>query len=304
MDITIQSLFNHKPIQAPQVRKGTLVSTTKIGVEVEMENVTNPPRISGWRAERDGSLRNRGIEYVFDGPIGGSSACTRLKNLDKFLPTDKTFGPRTSVHIHVDVRDLTWKQTCDMVILYAMAEPYLFEICGKSRDESIYSLAIYRGQKQIENLITILERGPLRVNENYCTKYSAINLLALRDFGSLEFRGHHGSSDPDVLVNWINHLLKIKMYVQDTSRCPSDLPIIMRDKGVTQLLLELFGEELLSENIESAIAAEDLMMVGVSIAEELMHDSKFKKVDKEVKEELHSQDLNQMNKLRSKLCAD
>ena len=306
MDTTIQSLWRLKPMTAPQVRLGDLVSTTKIGVEVEIENMRGAPSIPGWNLTHDGSLRNGGVEYVFSSPIGGSSACTRLSKLEESLneiPT-KTFGPRTSVHIHVDVRDLTWEQACKMIVLYAMVEPYLFSICGQERDENIYSLSLYRGQDQVSRLNDLIQQGPAALSGNQWAKYSSINLLAIPTFGSLEFRGHKGTCSKDVLVNWINHLLSLKMYVLDESKDIGDLPQILSQHGHNALLAEIFGQKLVVANLKSVNRVRSLIYEGVWVAEDLLYHTNFREADKNLVESLLTDGSNQMNKLRNKLCVD
>jgi hypothetical protein len=306
MDTTIQSLWRLKPMTQPQSRRGDLVSTTKIGVEVEVENVRAAPDIPGWNLTHDGSLRNGGVEYVFSSPIGGSSACTRLSNLEQVLNTvsRKTFGPRTSVHVHVDVRDLTWKQACKMIMLYAMVEPYLFSICGQDRDENIYSLSLYRGQDQVTRLNNLIQNGPEYLNDSQWAKYSSINLLAMRTFGSLEFRGHKGTCDKGVLVNWINHLLSLKMYVLDESKDITDLPMILSQNGHIALLAEIFGQKLVVANIKRANRVRSLIYEGVWVAEDIIYHTNFKEIEVKLIKSLSKNNLNQMKKLRNKLCVD
>lgn len=298
---TIQSLFNLRQPNAPQVRLGDLISNTKIGVEVEVENLPNPPYVNGWKCTRDGSLRNNGVEYVFKGPVGGLSACNRLASLQNTLfETECVHTLRTSVHVHVDARDMTWHQVKELLILYAIVEPYLFSICGTERADNIYALSLYRGQHQVSQLCDILEGGHELINRRW-TKYTALNLTALSTFGSLEFRGHHGTCSKDVLVNWINHLLKLKEYVMNPRTSVTHFPNMMSSQGPHAVLSAIFGEDLVNANISQFVGIEDVMYESIWIAENLIHNSPMLYHHNEIKR--NNNGHSQLEKVKDKLCA-
>jgi len=304
MDITVQSLWNHREDSKPQLKNGELLSNTKVGLEVEIENMYNPAHVPGWRLTGDGSLRNNGVEYVFSGPIGGSAACKRIDSLHKYLETvpDKRFSERTSLHVHVDVRDLSWDQVISLVILYAMVEPYLFSICGQEREEGIYSLSLYRGKNQIDNLFDLIHSGPSGVNERHFSKYAALNLLSLRSFGSLEFRGHKGSGDKSEIINWINHLLSLKMFVLDPSKSLHDLPKILSTDGHIAMLRYVFSDKLIVKNIKSANRVRKKIYDGVCIGEDLLFTTRFREAHSEIYQNYQGQ--TQLEKLKDNLCVD
>ncbi len=301
MDSTIQSCYNLSPQPDETKKLGRLLSGTKIGIEVEIENLELAPHIPGWRCIPDGSLRNSGVEYVFNGPLGGSGAERRLLNLEEGLQGLGSFGHRTSVHVHVDARDMLWSQVCDLVTLYAMVEPYLFTLCGKEREENIYSLSLYRGKQQISRLLDIFRIGPEMINESYWEKYSAINLLSLRSMGSLEFRGHHGTYDSDKLINWVNHLLALKEFVKNPDKSIKELPKMLSCSSSVEMLRYIFGD-LIDNNMDSVAQCDMELYQGVWVAEDLLFYSKMKENEDLILS--HNKGSNQMSKLRNKLCAD
>ena len=305
MDTTIQSLFATREQQPPQVLLGDLISNTKIGVEVEVENVRVPTPIKGWRSVNDGSLRDNGIEYVFSGPVGGLSATRRIDSLCETLSAmpDIRFSHRTSVHVHVDVRDMTFHELIKYVTLYAMIEPYLFAVCGKERDEGIYSLSLYRGKDQVSKLSAIARLGPNALrSERYWSKYSAVNLLSVPQFGSLEFRGHEGTADRSRLINWVNHLLKLKEYATSGSNKLTDLPKALSNNGPMFMLAEILGNDLINSNIESATSVLQELHEGVSIAEDLLYDIRFRSASESIRET--NIGYNQLDKIRNRICVD
>ncbi len=301
MDFTIQSCYNHKEPEPNTTRLGELISGTKIGVEVEVEDMIDAPSVPGWRCIPDGSLRNNGVEYVFNGPIGGAGAVSRLSKLEDALEDQGSFGFRTSVHVHVDARDMLWSKVCDLVTLYAMVEPYLFSICGQEREESIYSLSLYRGQNQISNLLHIFQEGPDRLKYRSWEKYSAINLMSLVDRGAIEFRGHEGTCDKDKLVNWINHLLCLKEFVLDPNKSISEIPTLLSTQGSKAMLRYVFGN-LVRENKIHATDSSMKIFQGVWVAEELLFNSRIREVHDLIVS--HNQGSRQLSKIKDKLCVD
>ena len=303
MDTTIQSLYNLRQQEEPQTRLGAMVSTTRIGVEVEVENLPERPSVAGWRCISDGSLRNEGAEYVFRGPTGGLTAEVRLRKLEKVLSEYpmKDFSVRTSVHVHMDVRDMTWNQVCDMMVLYAIVEPYLFSICGQEREESIYALSLYRGQGQVKTLRNLIQSGAGARIGRFWSKYSAVNLLSLESFGSVEFRGHRGTSDANVLINWINHLLSLREFVMNPDNDIKDLPRLMSQEGITPMLVKVFGQSLVRKNMRNIAGVAEKLHESVWVAEDLIYDPEIRKNGVKILEETRGS--NQLEKLRDKLCA-
>tara|TARA_R100000365_G_C2748096_1_gene78856 strand:+ start:3589 stop:4491 length:903 start_codon:yes stop_codon:yes gene_type:complete len=298
---TIQYHYNHNSVDPETTRLGGLISGTRIGVEVEIENMPDAPRVPGWRCIPDGSLRNNGVEYVFNGPIGGSGATARLNRLQEGLDGWGTFGHRTSVHVHVDARDMLWSNVCDLVTLYAMVEPYLFSLCGQEREESIYSLSLYRGENQITDLLSIFTEGPMSLNSRVWSKYSAINLLSLRERGAIEFRGHSGTANKAVLVNWINHLLALKAFVHHPDKSLSCLPRMLSAEGPLAMLREVFGN-LVDNNRDHVLSSETKLYQGAWVAEELLFHTRMREVQASIMQNNVGQ--KQLSKLKDKLCAD
>lgn len=298
MDTTIQSLFNLRPPSAPQVRLGDLITNTKIGIEVEVEGMEVPPKVSGWRRILDGSLRNHGVEYVFQGPVGGLSACNRLKSLESSLAEKQpVFSLRTSVHVHLDVRDMTWTQVQKLILVYAMVEPYLFALCGQEREDNIYSMSLYRGQHQVSQLCDIFRLGPEAINIMW-TKYTALNLTSIPAFGSLEFRGHRGTCSKDVIVNWVNHILALKEYAIDPTKLVDHLPRQLSTSGSHTLLSSIFGERLVNNNIWPHCS--DALYESMWVAEDIIHHSPMIHGHHLIIE--NNQGSTQLDKVRDKLC--
>lgn len=215
----VQEYFQHKV--EPETKRvcDEIVGSTKVGIEIELENAHHYPKIAGWSTKQDGSLRNNGVEFVFKTPAGGSLIKRRLDTIRNYIENSANFetNQRCSVHVHVDVRDLEWDELKNFILAYIIAEPFLFQVCGKDRAENIYSLSLYKGTQQLDLISRFFQIGIEGARLLFRTKYTAFNLKALIDFGSIEFRGHAGTTDMSKILNWTNLLLKLKEFSKEKS---------------------------------------------------------------------------------------
>jgi hypothetical protein len=271
---TVSEHYDHS-MPTDTVRASThLISDTRVGIEVELEGFnSDQPKVRGWNTIPDGSLRDGGLEFVFNGPVGGVTAMSRLTALGEALePYQDTIkcSERTSLHVHVDVRDLELDQVWSMLLLYGLVEPYLFTVCGEHRADNIYSLAWYKGECQLAPL------SSLRRIQNYrhtgdgetFPKYATVNIGALNTFGSLEFRGHEGTATIEQMVLWVNHLLALKEYVLSSDVSARTLLERSFGMGAEEFLRDVFGD-LLTTPIDGT-PYQKLMDMGNSVAVDLL----------------------------------
>ncbi len=186
-------------------------SETLVGIEVEVENAGGNQPTYLWQSKNDGSLRNGGIEYV-SFPMRGENVGIALNHLFNFtMNKDKVFSTRTSIHVHVDVRELTPEEVLKITCLYCAVEPVLYEWVGKGRASSIFCVPWWKTHyinNVIRNLKTLEEHhGSV---QNQTNRYSGLNFDSMMKFGTLEFRHLAGTDDVRRIVTWINILLQLK----------------------------------------------------------------------------------------------
>ena len=189
-----------------------------VGIEVEVENVLKIDPgipICFWKIEQDGSLRNHGREFK-TWAIPVQYAQIALTQLFNGLNPDIDFSARTSVHVHVDVRSFTIKQLLILLFVYAVMENILFKFAGGNRRNNIFCTPITE-TKLFQNLD--ITNG--RVIQNHFNtvwqKYTALNLLPISKFGTVEFRQMPGNADIQKLCIWIDLLSRIRLYAYKTS---------------------------------------------------------------------------------------
>lgn len=235
----------------------TLVSTIikkvcpkgEVGIEIEAEGQHLRVIDSDfWITEKDGSLRGAfpesAAEYVLRKPIPRGLVGAAL---DELIECQKdatlSFSFRTSVHIHINVGDLTEEQLRCFTYAYALLEEPLINFFGKARKANRFCLRIQDAERELLYLQDFYERG-LEVLKGVGgdeIRYSAMNLAALYKYGSLEFRAMRGTLDKGVIQNWISALLAVKDWSikQET---PKQIFDHFQTVGPDAFLMEVLGE--------------------------------------------------------------
>ena len=223
-------------ITSPYVVK----SNELIGIEVEIENVGNdlngnPNKV--WQVVDDGSLRNAGREFVTKPILAASSPVLLDYLFNIYLPKQCCFSPRTSVHVHLNMLDFTTNQVADVILLYALFERLFYKFTGRGRAKNIYCVPLVE-----TNLLVGLCGRDLR--ETGWSKYTGLNILCLSNYGTIEFRHMHGTSDVEKLSIWINLITALKEFVRSTNSKDIRTSIIQMDDDFDYLALmtRIFGE--------------------------------------------------------------
>lgn len=177
------------------------------GIEVEVENIPDAPnKLNYWTITTDNSLRNHGYEYC-SFPIRANQVEGAIQELDEALPKTRTFSERTSCHVHMNVRDLTISEIYNLIIIYYALEKVLFKWVGHNRDENIFCIPLTEGRfyKSLPFFETHI--GDSIHNWN---KYTALNIIPIKEKGTVEFRHMYGNLDTVTLLTWINILCCLK----------------------------------------------------------------------------------------------
>lgn len=260
----------------------------KVGVEFEVEGTDKfsykdeDALHRWWNIHDDGSLRGRAVELVMRRPYGGADAEAALGVLRGRM--DKcSFSYRTSVHVHLDVRDITSTALYRILLLYLVFEELLFDVCGKKRAANNFCLSSYNGNGFLAQLSAISPTQCIRSITSTNTadlRYASLNLDAVRKFGSLEFRGHEGTHDVDRIATWINILTHIKHYAVRT-RNVEDLLTKVSDDGPRIILAECFSPEL-AEVLQSGGDTFGKLLRGARRAQQVIIDRDLQHVNAEL----------------------
>ncbi len=216
----------------------------EVGIEVEMEGINLPREdIPHWTVGRDGSLRGENAEYALQRPCSRRLVSGRLTILYDILRNRGRPSERCGTHIHLNCQHLTSRQVFSFISLYFFFEGLLTKWCGKDREGNMFCLRSEDAEGLIISLISDkMNKGyPYAAAEEHL-KYGAINISALRKFGSLEFRALRSQRDKGVVEKWVRMLLSIKdlaIKEKNVENCMMNFSA----NGATSLVKEVFGEE-------------------------------------------------------------
>lgn len=180
-----------------------------IGLELETENCrvgadtyTKLLKPVNFQVTNDGSLRGVAYEFV-SLPMRSDCAVGALaKYFELTAFNEGNYTDRCSVHVHVNCTDLTAEHLSTLALLYATVEEILFEFVGGHRAENIYCIPWNQCRQHLDLVNKFLANGGDVLRK--WNKYTALNLIPLASYGTVEFRQMHGTSDMKKLTTWIN----------------------------------------------------------------------------------------------------
>jgi len=264
-----------------------------MGVEFEIENLDN---FSGGRLKtsfvqmiKDGSLRNGGREFILGArnamgqtlPVNGKDLEDGLLALDNALKGYEDDGyerpqctERTSVHLHLDVRDLEWPELQKFVGLYTIFEDVLFRYAGEDRKASAYCKPIGRTSSIRENLGVLLTRDVDALGGilEQADKYDGLNLEAVKKFGSIEIRIHRGTTDIREVIEWINVIQSLKIAAKSGDISLHELPELVSSLGLMNFFNKVFVDCAVTLD---PYADEMSILQGVRVVQDLIHQKDF-----------------------------
>ena len=247
--------------------------STNIGIEIEVENYRGAdmfrasPMNGRWDQVSDGSLLNRGVEFVSEKAYG-VDILSALDAFSNFVDDMESAGfpmeitDRCGLHIHLDVSDMDVEQLTTLVGLNFLLERALTDISG-GRHDDLFCAPVGDSVTHLMALANLCDmrevtrrqyqRDVLRALT--CgSKYTGINYLPIDTQGSIEYRMHEGTLDADRILRWIKLIMCIKKYAMDGFRLDGSFPEVVSGAGFADIVRAIFGEytpdELLSTDVE------------------------------------------------------
>lgn len=218
--------------------------TTRVGVEVELENATHVAEIDKWTYVREGSLHYRGREFVFSAPYFGEDVIVALGNLEEAYKSAPPFlSPDSSLHVHVDVRDLSMVEVLRLISLSFMFEPLLMDTYCQQRVGNVFCQQLGDNQNlfagvsaSIQQMVRGTDHLPVPC------RYGNLNILSMQSLGSLEYRGHGPEYKTGPILTWINVLLCLKKQASNTSIHPLKPHLAFKNRASRPAVESVFGE--------------------------------------------------------------
>jgi hypothetical protein len=213
----------------------------RVGLELEYEKckpVIETGLSNKWYTEIDHSLRAGGLEFI-SVPLKPLDMAPAVRNM--LVAANKMKAKvtlRCGLHVHVNVTHMTWAQLFQFTTYYTLLEPYLFNEFAPGRETSHFCVPTWTNTALTEYMYNdgqLLRQG-IRIPEtkrgnNWAKaamhlggagghrsklimmntpKYAALNMSALKKFGTLEFRQAPSSLDATFILKWARLLLRIQ----------------------------------------------------------------------------------------------
>jgi len=183
-----------------------------VGLELEIE---------GWDVDEEAS--HRGFSFTSDGSLRGASIEAITKpTYSKFVPhllegfyqhfevKQRNYSERCSTHVHVNCQNLTKHQLRNVCVLYQALERVLFAWIGEEREQNIFCIPWYQCNISNKFVYKFLSDSDSAVRR--WQKYTALNLLPIREQGTIEFRHLEGTCDITRITAWLNIIGSIFKY--------------------------------------------------------------------------------------------
>lgn len=232
------------------------------GVELEIENMRYYADIripDGVLWKEDHSLRNNGMELVTDPMTASVLHCV----LEKFftaakLSQERNYSERCSVHVHANCLNMTLEQIASVCLLYQVFEGVLFNWIGNDRNKNIFCVPWSETQLHYGLINNIKDQNVYKGAIKQWHKYTALNLLPLTRYGTLEFRHMAGTCDLNQIFTWVN--LIGRLFYVATTRTLEDIKKYIIDLNSTSAyrqtldnIFDKWGEVLKRDNYEAAL---------------------------------------------------
>ena len=231
-----------------------VIPDSYIGLEVET-NFGNVIQTNLITSVNEGSLQQPGYEYIFRYPLFGVDVLDALSTIqDNVQPlVDRrgahiVYDSNTSTHIHIDTRDMTAEQLASFIMYYTLFEKIIFKAFAKEREDNNFCVPIYKAfghLRAVTSLYHSLRND--QIDFRHTGRYGAMNLEALDNFGSIEFRLFRGEWRKEVLLMWINTLLSLKKVAIEGGENAMKPYVTLKGRALHPFLTSIFPEGIVNK---------------------------------------------------------
>lgn len=250
-----------------------------IGIEIEAEGRELPrPDNKVWKTTTDGSLQGEAFEYVLRTPVTVDGMRAALKELDSMYTKKGSVvhdSVRAGVHIHINVQDLTIIQLYNFITLYLILEGLLVKWCGPTRDGNLFCLKATDAEDLVRQLSRAAQTKQFRrVFYSDDLRYASMNVKAVAEHGSLEFRSMRGTRDLSLVEAWALMLVKVR---ESSLQFTDPVDVLSGFSGCdkatfVQKTMGEFAPNLLTADYERA------MFDGMRVVQDLVYSVKWERL--------------------------
>lgn len=199
-------------IEAYNVERNALIAgLTAAGIAVEYAGYTHSVT-SYWKIVSDGSIDHLRDAFELVSPIlEGEAGLAELRKVGEVLTAlGAKVSKETGLHVHVDARSMDLGAIKNVARMWVKYEPCMDSVMPDSRKANTYCKSILSrfmslgdAYEQIGKAATTAALRALLNPGHSAGRYHKLNLHSLTRHGTLEFRQHSGTVDPDKMVNWV-----------------------------------------------------------------------------------------------------
>ena len=156
-----------------------------------------------WKIVSDGSVEGAYAAELVSPPLSGKRGITTLR---KVISAIKAAGARVNdscgFHVHVDSHDLSPNQVMAVVQRYGFFEKRIDNFMSIQRTNSNWAKRV--NGRYLNSMIQNHNFSSLEFKTfaRYSDRYRKVNIASLARHGTIEFRQHEGTVNPDEVVNW------------------------------------------------------------------------------------------------------
>jgi hypothetical protein len=167
--------------------------------------------------------------------------CNGLFDVFRRRKTTLTPSNRCSVHVHYNVGGLKVNAITSIIALWAVFEEPLLRTWGDARYKNHFCLSTKDEEATLAAWEHFLRTGRLPEDRNL--RYSALNLVAIRTYGSVEFRGGGAVNSAEEVVTWTRFLHRLCKYAEERYPNPQQIAYDLSERGPWAILQDICGTE-------------------------------------------------------------
>lgn len=179
---------------------------------------------SAWDVKTDASC---GYEVASPALVMDADAeCAELKAAcDGIAALNPRVSRACGLHVHVEVRDFTWRDLRALITLWSKYEPFFFSLQPASRRDNRYCEALRKSEWAAQDRMQFAtvkrglegrELGLQQIQQTY-GKYSSLNLNYFWTRGTVEFRLGAGTVQYEKIQRWVQLLLALVQRAKGTA---------------------------------------------------------------------------------------
>lgn len=159
----------------------------------------------GWKVVSDASVQQFGrvgMEVV--SPILEERDFDKIRQICRALSEIGARVNRTcGLHVHVGARSLSLDSMKRLAILYGQCEPFLDQLLPPSRrgDLNTYCKSL-KQHMNVQRVLTAHSVTHIAQGIQSASRYVKLNFTSYWRHGTVEFRQHSGTIDPEKIINW------------------------------------------------------------------------------------------------------